>query len=214
MNVQRRRVDTNDAARVFLPSAEATQEIRPEDVLEAVDVEGGVRRARASSSDREHSSIAPLALDIYAHDYASPPAVDTSELRIPMRPPPNPKMLALVGGALGVCILILVGAGIRTAVATTEGGVAVAPTTTAPPSPKAAAAIANGAVGVDSLPPAPVSGTIVFPKKANVSLDGAHVTATSAIVRCGDHTVRFGRGATRHIDVPCGGTLDLDRKSR
>ncbi len=210
MNVQRRRVDTNDAARVFLPSVEATQEIRPEDVLEAVDVENGVHRARASSED--HASISPLALDIYAHDYAAPPAEESAALRLPMRPPPNPKMIALVGGALGLCMLILVGAGIRTAVATTEGGVAVAPTTTSAAQPPKVAA--NGAVGVDSLPPAPVSGTIVFPKKATVTLDGARVTSTSAIVRCGDHTVRIGRGATRKVDVPCGGTLDLDKKSR
>jgi hypothetical protein len=188
------------------PSAEATQEICAEDVLEAADM-----HLPTAQAQREVSSIAPFAIDVRASDFARAPGESAALPAIPARRAPNPKLVATVGVALSVCILILVGAGIRTAVATTESGIAMPPVaaraTTAP-----AGTAAQGAVGTDLLPPAPVSGTIVFPKRTSVVLDGARVSSSSAIVRCGDHTVRIGRAAARKVEVPCGGTVDLDKR--
>jgi hypothetical protein len=55
------------------------------------------------------------------------------------------------------------------------------------------------------------SGTIVSPGSAwPLVVDGKRITATSAIVACGKHTVRVGRSKLREVVVPCGATVTLD----
>jgi len=103
--------------------------------------------------------------------------------------------------------MILAAAGLRTAFTTNTEVI-----TPAAAANKMQAPPASTAVGIDSLPPAPTSGTIVFPRRSAITLDGSRVTSASAIVRCGDHTVRINRGPSKKVDVPCGGTLDLDKK--
>lgn len=198
----------DDAGRVMRPSADATQEIRAEDVLESIDLERlPVRKGTELRTD-DVASIAPVALEIYSREYAFGPE-ESLAMRIRVRRPPSPKLIAMVGLSIGLCIMILLAAGLRTAFMThTEviAPAAAANKMSAPPSPP------STAVGIDSLPPAPTSGTIVFPRRSAITLDGARVTSASAVVRCGDHTVRINRGPSKKIDVPCGGTLDLDKK--
>jgi hypothetical protein len=202
------RTHDEDAGRVMRPSADATMEIRAEDVLEAIDVDRpSIRMTSSASRGDDMASIAPVALEIYSREYAFGPEESLS-MRIRLRRPPNPRLIAAVGAAVGVCIVILAAAGIRTAMGprTDDATTATAATKVTVPTP------ASTSIATDSLPPVPSSGTIVFPRRSAITLDGARVTTASAIVRCGDHTVRINRAAPRKVDVPCGGTLDLDKK--
>lgn len=191
----------DDAARVLVPHPEATCEVRAEDVLEAIDLRRGSRVTYRSSGDHP-SSIAPLAIDTIAPfdafegpDATRPPAP---------RPPPSKRIVGIVSGVLGVAVVILAVAGIRALVTKGHDADAAKAAATAPTPPPAATA---ATINADALPSVPTTGTIVFAKKTSASVDGAKVTAGSAVVRCGSHTVKQGRASARKIDVPCGGTV-------
>jgi hypothetical protein len=198
---------SDDAARVFVPTAEATQEVRLEDVLESIDLKTG--RIRSSHP----SSIAPIAIDV-RRSYATFGPEDSLDgvRRPPPRKPPSRAAVVTVACAMGLCVVILGAAGVRTLVG--ERAPEIAKTNALTPAVAAASPSKTdpGALDVNNLPPASVSatGTIVFPRRTTATLDGARVTAGSAIVRCGEHTVRLGRAAPRKVVVPCGGTIAAD----
>jgi hypothetical protein len=248
-----------DAARVLLPHPDATCEVRAEDVLEAVDLRKGSRVVYRNA--RQPTSIAPVALDADDGESAGGargrrrafgPDDSLSGARRLSRPPPNKRLVVTVAGAMGLCVVILGAAAIRSAVSrrspdsfgaaaerafgpaqkahagertdettkttaaasavitttTTKASVAHAATAAAKP-PPASPRSAPAPASTYTLPSEETAGTIDFPRHVVVTLDGARVTAGSAVVRCGEHTIRLGRGAPRKVDVPCGGTLEI-----
>jgi hypothetical protein len=61
---------------------------------------------------------------------------------------------------------------------------------------------------------APTTGTLRLHKPASpgrVWVDGKKLTADSAILGCGAHLIRVGRGRARSVQVPCGGELVVSR---
>jgi len=192
----------DDAARVLVPHPEATCEVRAEDVLEAIDLRRGSRVSYRSSSEHP-SSIAPLAIDTIApfDGFESPDATRPP----PPRPPPSKRIVGIVSGVLGVAVVILAVAGIRALITNGHDSEAAKAAAAAPAAPPPATTAAT--INADALPSVPTTGTIVFAKKSSASVDGARVTAGSAVVRCGTHTVKQGRASARKIDVPCGGTV-------
>jgi hypothetical protein len=197
----------DDAARVLVPHPEATQEVRLEDVLETIDLKRGSRQVFRS----EHpTSIAPIAIDVSTFASFGPEDSLDGVKRRPPRRPPSKRLVATVACAMGLCVVILGAAGVRTLVATGTPDHAAAANALTIATPAASTTSSN--VDVANLPPATVSetGTIVFPRRTTATLDGARVTSGSAIVRCGEHTIRLGRGTPRKLDVPCGGTIAAD----
>ncbi len=58
-------------------------------------------------------------------------------------------------------------------------------------------------------------GTITVATGAgSLVVDGALATGATAVVACGTHQIRAGRGRPRNVDVPCGGTVTVDRAGR
>jgi hypothetical protein len=45
---------------------------------------------------------------------------------------------------------------------------------------------------------------------APLLIDGARITGPTAVVACGRHEVRAGRGRSRTVDIPCGGNVTID----
>jgi len=56
----------------------------------------------------------------------------------------------------------------------------------------------------------PASGAIEVAQGKVVALDGKRVSGRAAMVPCGRHQLRVGRGAARAVVVPCGGTLSVE----
>ncbi|HEX3344187.1 MAG TPA: hypothetical protein VHS09_06415 [Polyangiaceae bacterium] len=207
---------------------EATQELQALDVLEIVETLKNAPRATAGAvrgpivtrkALASNSSIAPVGLDLAPRrgggdEEANP----TMELRLPMR---RRRLGGVVIAAIAGCALILVAAGIArvghasstpdpassppvtaAAVATTAAPPAVpgtsSPAATASPSPNDTAS--TGTVRLDK--PA-VAG--------HVWLDGKKLSSKSALVSCGTHQIRVGRGRTHSVDVPCGSEIGVSK---
>ena len=212
---------------------EATQELQALDVLEIVEAlrpPGSVKPRRPTPSN---SSIAPVGLDL-APDAASgdEEANPTMEIRLPAK---RRRLAGVVIGALSGCAIILVAAAIaRVGHAGSPPGATVtlgsptdmAPATTtaaaAPPtptvvpiaaSPRAAATPAPATTATDP-GSASSTGTVRLDRPAapgRVWLDGKRLGSSSALVTCGTHQIRVGRGRTHSIDVPCGGEIGVSR---
>jgi hypothetical protein len=144
--------------------------------------------------------------------------VSTRDLELPAR---RRRLGSIVFAAIGACGAILVAAGIarvaRSADKTTQSD------TITPPPVTAAAAAGPAVAGLPSAgtgptpasPAAPVVGTLHIDRPAvpgRVWVDGKKLTATSAVLSCGQHQIRLGaRGRAHPIDVPCGGDLHVSR---
>ncbi|HEY8038197.1 MAG TPA: hypothetical protein VIF15_00315 [Polyangiaceae bacterium] len=200
--------------------AEATQELQAIDVLEVVETvraRSGTRKARPSPSA---SSIAPVGLDLGpAVDIQDEEVNATMQIRIPGK---RRSLRGVVIGALAGCALILVAAAIaRVGHASSEEPLApkqastTAPTSTSTPAKAAATppvpnAFAPSAPGSTD----PSTGTLRLDKPAvagRVWLDGKKLSSPSALVTCGTHKIKVGRGRTHSVDVPCGGEIGVSR---
>jgi len=203
---------------------EATQELQALDVLEIVETLKSARPAPGTGVSRttstSNSSIAPVGLDLMPQRaVADEEANPTMEIRLPA--PRRRRLGGIVIGAIAGCALILVAAGIaRVGHASSSPSTAPATTaaTTAPSSPATATPPAATAPAATS--PAPTSldvsstGTVRLDRPAlagHVWLDGKKLSATSALVSCGTHQIKVGRGRTHSVDVPCGSEIGVSK---
>ena len=201
--------------------AEATQELQSLDVLEIVEtLKARPDVALPRKSLTSNSSIAPVGLDLAPERAAADEEVNpTMEIRLPAR---RRRLGAIVIGAIAGCALILVAAGIArvshassspesTSTATPATPVtttAAAPVAPPAPSPGTAATAAPATTSNAS------TGTVRLDRPArpgHVWLDGKKLSSTSALVSCGTHQIKVGRGRTHSVDVPCGSEIAVSK---
>ena len=208
---------------------EATQELQALDVLEIVETLKNAKAAPGTSVARKsltsNSSIAPVGLDLMplragtADEEANP----TMEVRLPPR---RRRLAGIVIAAIGGCALILVAAGIaRVGHASSSPAPASSPATAAA---IPAVTSTSTAAPLDTTPTAPSlpattaappldgssTGTVRLdrPAKAgHVWLDGKKLSSPSALVTCGTHQIKVGRGRTHSVDVPCGSEIGVSK---
>ena len=175
--------DALAAARTVLRlPGSATQEIRPDDVIDVFD------------PNRRPESLSPVGFD-------------TAAIVLPRR-----RLGYVVASAVAGACLILVAAAIsgmsgpRAPVPHAGPATPSLPTVAAipPPVPPPPAAVADATTGTLRLDDS-VEGQRVY-------LDGMVLKATAAILRCGPHNVAIGSASrVRTVDVPCGGEVTLFR---
>jgi hypothetical protein len=214
---------------------EATQELQALDVLEIVETLKNAPRATPGSaagpvvtrkSLASNSSIAPVGLDLMPQRAIADEEVNaTMQVRLPAR---RRRLGGIVIAAIAGCTLILVAAGVArvghassapdpasspalaalpatTAAATTPPGVDPSPATTPAPATTAAATAS---------PTLSSTGTVRLDRPAlpgHVWLDGKKLSSRSALVSCGTHQIKVGRGRTHSVDVPCGSEIGVSR---
>jgi hypothetical protein len=235
-------------------SAEATQELLAADVLEVVEAAPAPPRAETTQEllaadvmevvqprgpDYSASSIAPVGIDLppmrapRMSDDEQEEYNPTRELRAIQRR----RLAPVVVGAVAVCAVILLAAGVVRLSHSGDGPVANAaqqttvtiaskPTSTttststststfSPITAAAKAALPTSTPTPTSAPvggDAPTTGTILLGRASRVWLDGKRLNGTSALVRCGSHRIKLGVYAkSRPIDVPCGGEVTVKR---
>jgi hypothetical protein len=204
---------------------EATQELQALDVLEIVEMlkppSVTTKPARKAITSTSNSSIAPVGLDLTPGRAATDEEVNpTMEIRLPVR---RRRLGGIVVAAVAGCALILVAAGIArvghasstpdtaalppsTTTTTATATATSVPLATTPP-PVATSAAATSSDGAST-------GTVRLERPATagrVWLDGRKLSSTSAMVSCGTHQIRVGRGRTHSIDVPCGSEIAVSK---
>jgi hypothetical protein len=125
----------------------------------------------------------------------------------------------IVLGTIVVCALILVAAVIARVSHASSPKESKAVPSALPALALPAAVAAPGALAQTApppLPPAevPITGTLRFERPASpgrVWLDGKKLNANSALVSCGAHQIKVGRGRARSVQVPCGGDLVVSK---
>ncbi len=215
-------------------SAERTQEVRAIDILEETPIEGEVSvevdLGSMAVAPVGAPSLSPIAVAI--NPGRRPPADSTYQIQLPRSP--RRRLGPVVAGAMGlsVCILLLATIRARSADAPAPTGSQPAETSGSPgghpqtPGPQAArtsdpapATIAGAKPARDWVPaPAapeavPTSGTVTS-RGGALFVDGSRMSAKSAVVACGHHQLRVGRGKSHDADVPCGATLVVDRSGK
>ena len=213
--------------------AEATQELQAADVLNVLGsldragtgVVGGARRSLGSQS-----SIAPVGLDLArgtdADEDDEPEGSLTGSVMAPL-PQRRRRLEKIVIGAIAACAVILVAAGIARmghagsappAAAASDPGPTIATGAPTPSGQVYATANAPAATPAASAPDARAAaasaGTVRLGRPSlsgHVWLDGAKIAGTSAVVSCGTHQLKVGRGRKHSIDVPCGGAIAVTR---
>ena len=198
--------------------ANATQEIRANDILEVVEVARGPE------------SVAPLAFDVvpaegWAAHWNAPRDEDARGLSTAQIVLPKRRLGWLVASAMIAAATVLAAAAVRLAWRSgLDGGdatVAVAPmtptqvastpratpTTNATDAAKAKSTVPL--VDISSLPVAATTGTIVAPPRSRLVVDGALVRGASSVVKCGKHSVKLGAAKAQRVDVPCGSELSV-----
>jgi hypothetical protein len=177
-----------------------------------------------------NSSIAPVGLDLAPQRAAADEEVNpTMEIRLPVR---RRRLGGIVIGAIAGCALILVAAGIArvghassapdtasspattTAAAATTTAAATAPSDTAPSTTSTSTITPPAATGAAPGDPSSSTGTVRLDRPAlpgHVWLDGKKLQAKSALVSCGTHLIKVGRGRSHSIDVPCGSEIGVSK---
>jgi hypothetical protein len=218
--------------------AEATQELRANDVVGVLDTIGtvqtpgsvsGVSLPRNSLSSQ--ASVAPVGLDLAHGRNAGADAGDdeeimqtTSSVVLPAR---RRNLSKIVFGTLGACAIILLAAGVaRIGHAMNEPAAASGGTSSSIPTANPASTTATTTAAAPASPPkatGPASVGATDPASAgtvrlgrptlagHVWLDGKKLSATSVLVSCGTHQVKVGHGRKHSIDVPCGGEVSVSR---
>jgi hypothetical protein len=206
---------------------EATQELQALDVLEIVEtLKNAPRGAPGTTVTRKaatsNSSIAPVGLDLTPEREVADEEVNpTMEVRLPAR---RRRLGGIVIGAIAGCALILVAAGIArvghassspspasspavpatiAVVPATTGAPVIAPATTTPPASLAPASLDTSSTGTVRLDRPATPG--------HVWLDGKKLSSSSAMVSCGTHQIKVGRGRTHSVDVPCGSEIGVSK---
>ena len=206
---------------------EATQELQALDVLAIVETLKSAPRATPGKavgrkSAGSNSSIAPVGLDLMPLRAGADEEVNpTMEIRLPPR---RRRLGGIVIAAIAGCALILVAAGIaRVGHASSSPAPASSPAFTA-----TTAAVTATSAPLDTTPaatstpsnPAPASlggpstGTVRLDRPAiagHVWLDGKKLSSTSALVSCGTHQIKVGRGHKHSVDVPCGSEIGVSK---
>jgi hypothetical protein len=204
------------------PTAEAAANPGPAPVV--------IRKSLTSNS-----SIAPVGLDLAPHRAAADEEVNpTMEIRLPTR---RRRLGGIVIGAIAGCALILVAAGIARvghassapdtasspATTTAAAAATATPPDTTPPdttppdtTPAATSTATTAAPATTAAAPDPSSGTgtVRLDRPAvpgHVWLDGKKLQAKSALVSCGTHLIKVGRGRSHSIDVPCGSEIAVSK---
>ena len=216
------------------PNANATQEVRVEDVLSSTELRTqssavqtqeirGIDILEEIPLDRNDTpSIAPFEVDIKA-PVMSWPAIHArraeSTFEIDAVQPRPRGLRMIVAGAMLFSILILGGAGIRAALRSSPSSDASRAETVyvrATEMKKSAAPREAAAVPPPAVTSAPLAGTITLGSRARaITIDGTRLTpTTSIIVPCGEHVVRVGKDKAQTVDVPCGGTIVVKRSSK
>lgn len=193
--------------------AESTQELGASDVIEVI----------------EMASAAPAGIDI---EFPAPP--DPEEWRLTRElcaQPARRNLQSVVVAAVGLCgVILIAAAGIRVASASdapTVNAMRSAPeaklkTTSVPGSSPAARAPNASPLAVTipaalpAAPEKPTTGTLLLDGSARAGggawLDGRKLTASSALVACGPHRIKFGPWSrARTVDVPCGAEVHVSR---
>ena len=206
---------------------EATQELQALDVLEIVETLKNAPRATPGNAvgrkaAGSNSSIAPVGLDLMPLRAGADEEVNpTMEIRLPPR---RRRLGGIVIAAIAGCALILVAAGIArvghassspapasspvftattAAVTPTSAPLDTAPAATSTPSSPAPASLGGSSAGTVRLERPAVAG--------HVWLDGKKLSSTSALVSCGTHQIKVGRGRTHSVDVPCGSEIGVSK---
>jgi hypothetical protein len=187
----------------------------------------GVTRKSLTSN----SSIAPVGLDLAPHRAAADEEVNpTMEIRLPVR---RRRLGGIVIGAIAGCALILVAAGIArvghassapdtasspatstTAAAATTAAATATPPDTTPAATSTATSAAPATTAALPADPSSSTGTVRLDRPAlpgHVWLDGKKLQAKSALVSCGTHLIKVGRGRSHSIDVPCGSEIGVSK---
>jgi hypothetical protein len=204
---------TVDRAKTAMTSgrtlADPTQEVAAIDILEETPLEEIPIDIDLSPAPGP-PSISPLSVSVLP----APRRAAESTFRIDAVPShgnvQRRRLGAVVTGAMGLSVCILLAAGVRarmnepldqTAVAAALPAVLEAPAAAAQPWRTAAS-------------DAPATSGTVTSRGGALFIDGARISAKSALVSCGHHQLRVGRSKARDVDVPCGGTLVVDRAGR
>jgi hypothetical protein len=150
-------------------------------------------------------SIAPFAISV-----APPRPTAESTFKIEAMPAPRKRLGAVVLGAMGMSVCILLLAAVRSGMADTAAEQASSVSAALPP---VVPALTTRAAGAWEPSTAPSSGTIES-HAGTITVDGTRITAKSAVVTCGHHQLRAGRAKSHDVDVPCGGTVVVDRTGK
>jgi hypothetical protein len=159
----------------------------------------------------EEGSISPLVADARLRR----PLADAGQPAMPVLPPRVPRrdLRAVVAASMVACLMILFIAALRSYSdpRPADGVVVAAPAVVAAAAlPRTVNSTPWNAPPIASTPPA--MGTITAAAGlATWSVDGKPIKTRSIALSCGQHELRIGRGASRAIAVPCGGTLLVDR---
>ena len=203
---------------------EATQELQALDVLEIVETLKAVSRAAPGTAvgrkaATSNSSIAPVGLDLMPQRAVADEEVNpTMEIRLPVR---RRRLGGVVIGAIAGCALILVAAGIArvghaSSSPATSSPLAMPTTTAAATATSAPTTTTTALTGGPAPAPLDVSstGTVRLDRPAtagHVWLDGKKLSSKSALVSCGTHQIKVGRGRTHSVDVPCGSEIGVSK---
>ena len=198
-------------------AADGTQEVAAVDILEetplpdaiaADEIPVDVDMELAPSRGGPHS-ISPLSVSILPGPRR---AAESTFKIVAVRTPRRRRLGAVVTGAMGLAVCILLAAGVRASLAGPIEPLAPVAAATLPPVQPAAAAAAAQPWRTTSEPTA-TSGTVTS-RAGALFIDGARISARSALVSCGHHRLKAGRGKAHDVDVPCGGTLLVDRSGK
>ena len=197
-------------------------ELYPSDLLEVVERLPPMRARKRSG--RPASSMAPVGLELGQLRDLDEEVNPTMELR-PARP--RRSFVGVVLAAVGACVLLLVLAVATHAARPGNPESPIAAATVPPPPDTALAAMSpsaptpasggsTSAAGqtIAGTPGTPTTGTLRLRRPAipgHVWVDGAKLSASSALLSCGSHNVRVGFGHTHKITIPCGGEIALNR---
>jgi hypothetical protein len=156
------------------------------------------------------AAAAPVSIAPVAFSVAPPRPPAESTFKIEAMRPPRKRLGAVVLGAMGVSVCILLAAAVRAGIADSPADPVSAVTAALPP---VVPALTTRAADSWHASTAPSSGTIES-HAGTLFVDGTRITAKSALVTCGRHQLRAGRAKSHDVDVPCGGTLVVDRTGK
>jgi hypothetical protein len=200
---------------------DGTQEIAAADILEAEPLAAPITSAASAAADCDididveleeppRPSPGPASIAPFAVSVAPPRPTAESTFKIEAMPAPRKRLGAVVLGAMGMSVCILLLAAVRSGVADSAPEQVSSVSAALPPVVSGLATRASGAWEPST---APSSGTIES-HAGTITVDGTRITAKSAIVTCGHHQLRAGRAKSHDVDVPCGGTLVVDRTGK
>jgi hypothetical protein len=204
---------TVDSARTHRkPQPDGTQEVAAVDILEETPLVDASAdeipiEVELAPPPQGPTSLAPLSVSVLP----SPRPAAESTFKIDAVRVPRRRLGGVVTGAMAMAVCILVVAGVRASMASPVEPAPPPVAATLPPvQPAPAAQPWKTASATDS---SSTSGTVTS-RGGALFIDGARISAKSALVSCGHHQVKAGRGKPHDVDVPCGGAVVVDRAGK